>query len=267
VSDVEQGQVTGSAAEVYERLFVPALFARWAIPVVEAAAIESGHQVLDAACGTGILARTAHERVGATGSVVGLDVNPGMLAVARSVRPEIEWREGRFESLPFPDACFDRVVSQFGLMFLDDLPAAFGEVSRVLRPGGRTALAVWDALERTPGYLAMADLLYRLFGEEAADSLRVPYRLGEEPDALVDLARDAGLVDAAIECHPGRVEFPSLDDWVYTDIRGWTLADRIDDRQYAMLLDAARRELAEFVQANGRVVFDSPALILTARRG
>jgi ubiquinone/menaquinone biosynthesis C-methylase UbiE len=105
------------AAKAYEALMVPALFGEWASRVADAAAIQSGQSVLDVACGTGVLAREIASRTGATGHVTGLDPNAGMLEVARQITPDLEWRQGRAESLPFPDQTFDRVVSQFGLMF------------------------------------------------------------------------------------------------------------------------------------------------------
>ena len=79
----QTGQVTNNAAETYEEFFVPALFQEWAERVVDAAQIEGGQHVLDVACGTGVLARAAARRVGPKGSVIGLDVNEGMLAVAQ----------------------------------------------------------------------------------------------------------------------------------------------------------------------------------------
>jgi SAM-dependent methyltransferase len=92
-----------------------------------------------------------------------------MLAVARRKYPSIDWRDGRAESLPFADARFDAVLSQFGLMFFVDKVAALREMRRVLRPRGRLAVAVWDALEQSPGYAAFAALLQRLFGAATAD--------------------------------------------------------------------------------------------------
>jgi SAM-dependent methyltransferase len=257
------GQVSRSAADVYEDFFVPALFREWAPRVAEAGGISAGQHVLDVACGTGVLAREAALRVGPSGAVAGLDRNQGMLAVARRVAPAIEWREGMAESLPFPDEKFDAVVSQFGLMFFEDRVAALMEMMRVLRPGGQLAIAVWDALDRTPGYAAMTALLRRLFGEEIADVLRAPFSLGDT-DLLVSLAAMSALAESHIKREFGKARFPSITDWVRTDVKGWTLAELVDEDQYHVLLQEAERELATFVQSDGSVEFDAPALIMTA---
>jgi SAM-dependent methyltransferase len=262
-SDAERGQVAATAAEIYEQFFVPALFAEWAGPVADAAGVTSGQRVLDVACGTGVLARAALERVGASGSVVGLDANEGMLAVARAAAPAVEWRSGLAESLPFEDGSFDAVVSQFGMMFFDDRLAALREMQRVRRPGGRIAIAVWGSLDATPGYAAMVDLLQRLFGDEAASALRAPFVLGDASE-LRALVAEAGLPDAEIRTEIGVARFPSIESWVFTDIRGWTLADMIDEAQYEQLLGEAQRELRRFVTPSGEVEFDSPALVVTA---
>jgi len=260
----QQGQVSRSAADVYEEFFVPALFAPWAAPVADAAGIGQGQDVLDVACGTGVLAREAARRVLPAGSVVGLDCNDGMLAVARREAPEIAWRQGQAEALPFADARFDAVVSQFGLMFFEDRVLALAEMWRVLKPGGRLAVAVWDALERTPGYAAMTALLQRLFGEPIADALRAPFVLGD-PAALAALAARAG-IPAQVTTRTGTARFRSVEAWVHTDVKGWTLADMIDDGQYRLLQQEAPRALAGFVQPDGSVLFDAPAHILSATK-
>ena len=260
---INKGQVSNNAAEVYEEFFVPALFQDWTDIVVDAAGVKSGQRVLDVACGTGVLSRTAAERVGETGSVTGLDINEGMLAVARQKAPQINWRQGNAEDLPFDDNSFDAVVSQFGLMFFEDRPAAIREMMRVLRPGKRMGIAVWSLLDDTPGYAAMVDLLQRLFGDDYADGIRMPYNLGDT--RLLDkLVADAGIQHFEIKTHPGTVHFPSLDGWLYTDIKGWVLADMIDDEQFELLRREAQTALAEFVLDDDSVEFSSPAHIITA---
>jgi ubiquinone/menaquinone biosynthesis C-methylase UbiE len=121
------------------------LFEEWAPRVCKAAALLPGNKILDVACGTGVLAREAARCVQPGGMVTGLDRNEVMLTVARRVAPGIEWRQGRAEALPFPDGSFDAVVSQFGLMFFEDREGALREMWRVLKPGGRLAVAVGRA--------------------------------------------------------------------------------------------------------------------------
>jgi hypothetical protein len=133
-------------------------------------------------------------------------------------------------------------------------------MARVLRPGGGMAVAVWGSLDATPGYAAMVDLLQRLFGDAVADALRAPFVLGDASEFSALLAA-AGLAGAEVRTVSGTARFPSIESWVYTDIKGWTLADMIDDEQYAQLLEAAERELQPFVSASGAVEFTSPAHI------
>ena len=263
MTDADRGQVNQSAAEIYEEFFLPALFQDWGPRVAEAAQVQAGQQVLDVACGTGVLARAVAERVGESGSVVGLDVNDGMLAVAERKAPHIEWRQGRAEELPFEDGRFDAVVSQFGLMFFEDQQTAIREMMRVLRPGGRLAVAVWDTLANTPGYAAMVDLLARLFGEEVANGIRAPYNLGD-PQVLADLFREAGISDIEITTQESTARFPSVEAWVYTDIKGWVLADALDDSQFALLLTEAEQAFSPYVVDDGSVAFAAPAHIVTA---
>src|SRR3712207_4773290 len=97
----ETFRLTREQAAAHAALFVPALFAQWAPMLVDLAGVREGDRVLDVACGTGVAARTAADRVGSSGSVVGLDLNPAMLEVAARIRGDIEWREGDVSELPF----------------------------------------------------------------------------------------------------------------------------------------------------------------------
>jgi ubiquinone/menaquinone biosynthesis C-methylase UbiE len=263
MGDESRGQVTGSAAEVYEAFFVPALFSEWAPRMVTSAALAPGEKVLDVATGTGVLAREASRSVGPMGAVVGLDCNEAMLAVARRTAHHIEWCLGRAESIPFADNSFDAVLSQFGLMFFEDQARSLAEMWRVLRPRGHLAVAVWDALEHSPGYAAMAALVQRLFGPRIADELRAPFRLGH-PETLQRLFTAAKIPDVEILTFPGTARFPSIEAWVHTDVKGWTLGPLIDEAQYEMLRVEAEKELNPFVQRDGTVVFDDPAHIAIA---
>jgi len=262
MSDSERGQISENAAEIYDEFFLPSLFAEWPPRVIEAARIKSGQRVVDVACGTGVLALAVADRVGPQGSTIGFDINQGMLDVARKKAPKIEWRQAPAEALPLDDSSVDRVVSQFGLMYFDDRQRALCEMMRVLRPGGTMAVAVWDKLENSPGYAAEDRLFQRLLGDEAADE--VPYSLGDQ-NILRQLFADAGISDVNIETHEGTARFPSIESWIYADVKGWTMDDMIDDEMHALLLSEARRELTSFVTADGTVAFPAPAHIATAR--
>lgn len=258
------GQVSASAAEIYDGFFVPALFGQWAEPLCRAAGLKPGDAVLDVACGTGATTRTARRSVGAAGEATGLDRNVDMLSVARSRSPssDIEWAQGRAEALPFADAAFDAVLCQFGLMFFEDRAAALREMTRVTRPGGMVAVSVWDRADRSPGYARMIALIERLIGAAAADALRAPFVLGDQSDFRAALIA-GGVTDATIETRDGTARFPSIADWVRTDVRGWTLSDMIDDDQHAALAAAAEREFGAFVAADGSVAFSAPAHVAT----
>jgi ubiquinone/menaquinone biosynthesis C-methylase UbiE len=121
-------------AEKYEQFFVPAIFGPWARILVEHAGLQDGQAVLDLACGTGIVARTAAPAVGASGRVVALDLRPGMLAAARSLPapdgPAIEWVEADATDPGLPDEAFDHVS-------VDRLQPR--EPSRSFRPSATTA--------------------------------------------------------------------------------------------------------------------------------
>lgn len=253
-----------SPAEIYDARFVPALFAQWGPIVAAEAEVSEGDRVLDVACGTGALTLAAAKIVGSSGSVVGLDANPDMLAVARAKPAGIEWLEGMAESLPFPDNSFDAVVSQFSLMFFGDKPKALFEMRRVLKPGGRLAVAVCDAVENSPGYSAFALLLDRLFGKAVGNAFRAPFSLGNA-GRLRRVCDAADLADTEIVRRNGTIRFASIDDLVSTERACvWTLGGILDDQQFERLRKESQMALCPFLVDNGAIEFDMPALIIRA---
>ena len=155
-------QLEGNGPQLYERETVP-LSAR---PMVERmfdhVSLHAGDRVLDVACGTGIVTRVAVERFENIASIVALDLNPGMLEVARENMPTtgipIEWRQGDMCALPYPDDSFDVVLCSQGLQFVPDKLAALREMRRVLVSGGRLAFQVFREVLPNLGAIAAAYL-------------------------------------------------------------------------------------------------------------
>jgi ubiquinone/menaquinone biosynthesis C-methylase UbiE len=261
-TDAATGQVSTAAAEVYEQFFVPALFGQFAAPMLDAVAVGDGDRLLDVGAGTGVVARAALNRVGTRGSVVAVDPNQGMLTVAKRIAPNIDVRRGSAEQLPVGGSEIDCVTCQFALMFFADRRCAVEEMRRVMRSGGRVAVATWASVDESPGYAAMVELLAEEIGDWAAEAVRTPFCLGSRED-LGDVLRQS-FEDVTVVRHDGQARFPSLENWLYTEIRGWTLAEHLDDEHYQRLRRAAAARFGQFVTSDGSVRFAVPALIASA---
>jgi SAM-dependent methyltransferase len=237
---VETFQLSVEAAEVYESQFVPALFAEWAPHLVEAGGVVPGQAVLDVACGTGVVARAAADRMAGQGRVVGLDLNEGMLTVAGRLRPDIEWRQGDAAALPFAPGSFDVVLCQSALMFFPDRDGALREMARVATPGGTVAVQVWDQLEAQPGYAAMYAAFTRHVGPEAGQLEGAIWALGDL-ELVGSLFEAAGLRVTATRPRAGTARFPSAPVAVGTELEASPLAQRIDEQTHEHALQAASR--------------------------
>lgn len=272
MSQQGQWQVVGSAPEVYERELVTAVFGPWAPIVVELAHPRPGDRVVDIACGTGIVARLAAAKVGPGGVVAGVDLNPGMLNVGRSLKTTgeaaapIHWHEASADKLPLPDDSFDVAYCQLGLQFFADRPAALREMRRVLVPEGRLALMVWRGIHESPGFAALAEILERNIGPAAAAIMRAPFGLSDA-NALARLVETAGFRDVEVQPQVGTVRFPSIERFVLSYVAGSPLAGHVSQAN-----DAAREKLtADTNQALGQYVdnlglsFPIAAHLLSAR--
>lgn len=202
MSQQEQWQLAGSGPASYERYQVPSLFGPLAELFLATIPLQTGERVLDVACGTGIVARLAAQQIGTTGLVTGVDLNPGMLEVARAHTPTsgaaVDWHEGDAGALPCDDASYHVVLCQQGFQFFPDQPQALREMYRVLRPGGRVALCVWRSIEHNPFNQAVAAGLARYVSAEAAASLRAPFAHGDA-QVLRTLLADAGFQAVEIQ--------------------------------------------------------------------
>lgn len=234
----ETFQITSQQAELYEERFVPALFAQWVDAVLGAAGVRAGQDVLDVACGTGIVARHAAERVGTTGHVIGLDLNPAMLAVASRLRPDLTWQQGDVVALPFDDDSFDVVTCQSAAMFFDDLVGALREMGRVTRPGGVVAVQVFDLRENQPAYGPWIAMVARHVGQDALRMLGTYWVHGDR-DLMRERCASAGLRVTAVHDHERPAHFPSVEAMVLTEVNATPLADRLtQDELDAIIADS-----------------------------
>jgi hypothetical protein len=151
-------------------------------------------------------------------------------------------------------------------MFFTDREQAVREMARVLEPGGRLAVAVWDTLANIPAFAAEVELLERLAGPRAADAVRAPFALGDR-ERLAGIFQRAGLPSATVATHPGVARFPSIRVMVEADLRGWlpVMGVNLSEDEIGRILQAAEHELAAYV-IQGEVVFDTPAHLVTATK-
>jgi SAM-dependent methyltransferase len=168
------------------RLFVPAL--------VRSAGAKSGTRLVDIACGTGVAAHAAAE---AGARVIGVDFSSAMLTIARSLNPAVAFEAGDAEALPFADASFDAVVSNFGVHHVEHPARAIAEARRVLVPGGTFAFTVWAASQDNAPWRIIFDAV------KACGRLDVPMPAGNDSTAtrenFAQLMAEAGFEATALQ--------------------------------------------------------------------
>jgi ubiquinone/menaquinone biosynthesis C-methylase UbiE len=252
---------------------VPALFAPWASRLVQSAAPQQGERVLDVACGTGIVARHVAPRVGLKGKVIGIDLDSDMLEVARAVAEQldlvIEWRQGRAEKLPFPDASFDLVLCQFGLMLFKDPHAALAGMHRVLARGGRCVLSVWQGMDRHPFYAALDEVSRRRLGTSGVQDM---FTLGDDGE-LRRLLTEAGFQTVEIESVSMTAHFPDPDEFLNwemdVDPAVIPLMQHLDTPARQVIMAAIRKDMTiplQQVMREGQVVLPFYAHIAHVKR-
>lgn len=253
-------------AQVYEDSFVPALFAQWAPQLIACARLQPGQRVLDVGCGTGIVARTAAEIVGPGGHVIGVDLNPAMLQVARQAHPELEWREGDAEALPFQADSFDATLCQSALFFFPDPARAVQEMARVVRVGGTVALQTYASLDDQPGYGPFVEAVAGLAGAEAAVLLGTYWSQGDL-GKLIGLLEGAELEVLETRTSLGSARFPSAQAVAEIEIGATPLGDRLDPQTYQQILADTRAQMTKYADDTGAVHVPIRAVMVSARRG
>jgi ubiquinone/menaquinone biosynthesis C-methylase UbiE len=212
-------------AENYHCYFVPAIGAPMAEDLMDVARLQTGERVLDVGCGTGVVTRLAAECVGVAGNVVGLDVTPGMLAVARSQTPpgiSIDWYEATAESMPLPDEAFDAALCQMALQFIPDKMAALREMRRVLDRGGRVLVTLPGP--KPPLFAIMTDALARHLSPEAASFGDLVFSM-HDVDEISELMRSAGFQQVDVQAKSKALHLPAPRDFLWQYINSTPMAD------------------------------------------
>lgn len=265
MSTVSYRDFTGTAAENYQRYFLPAIATPVSAGLLETARLQPGERVLDVACGTGVIARLAAEAVGPAGSVTGIDLAPDMIKVARATpapaEPLIDWHIGDAATLPFPDGTYDTALCQMGLMFISDRPAAIAEMRRTLVPGGRLVISTPGAIQ--PPFEILERALIENISADLGGFVRAVFSM-RDPGALASLLRGADLRDvtATIKRTALRLPAPAEFLWQYINLTpmGPIVAQAPEAAKKAMERDVAER-CQPYAVEGGAVACEQPMVI------
>lgn len=262
-------QFVGLVPEHYDRHLGPFLFERYADDLAARVPTHDGlMRVLEVACGTGILTERLRRHLPQSATLVATDLNEPMVSFARTKlagATAIEWGVADVAALPFADGSFEVVACQFGLMFVPDKSAAFGEARRVLADGGTLIASVWCSIPDHPHAQAIQDALGQLFSTNPPRFLDTPHGF-HDPATLERLAREAGFADVTLE----RVEMTgtaaSAESVAIGFARGSPLYAGLTERDVDIdaVVQGMTRELA---RVGGAQPFKAPlaAIVVTAR--
>ncbi len=247
-------QLAGNAPAAYVR-FASKILEPWTDDLIEAARCRDGDRVLDAACGTGLVASRIALVSRKNCTVVGIDTNEGMLTVARH-NPAIEWHQGNATELPFDAGSFDVVLCQQGLQYFSNRSAAMREMARVLVPVGRIAVAVWGRLERHPFHAALVDGIGMFLGSEAKSAFDLAFSLNTA-DELRSLGRESGFEKVHVRFEHRTARHPSPKDLVEGFLASTPVAAQVlalpDDRKTALVGHITDR-LGSYIDDDGLAV-------------
>ena len=252
-----QWQLARDAAERYERILVPTILGPAAQALVDFAAPRESDAVLDVGCGTGAAARFAAKRVGPRGRVAGVDVNAGMIGVARSLPvgegAAIEWFEGGAHELPFGEGEFSLALCAQTLQFLEAPSQALAEMSRVVEPGGRIAASCWCDIEESPYFDVLVQEISNHLGAETSQGLRAAFALGDL-EALRGLVEGAGFRKLEARVETLGLPLPQLKDFIPRHIRATPMApgfDAASPEARKAIVESVSDRLAEYSTGGG----------------
>jgi ubiquinone/menaquinone biosynthesis C-methylase UbiE len=257
MSTSKQWQLAHEAAERYEHILVRAILGPFARALVEWSNLQSGELVVDVGCGTGAAARFAAKYVGPSGRVVGIDVNAGMIEVAKSLPPvqgaSIDWYEKSAFDLPFSDQTIDVALCAQTLQFLDDRRLALTEMHRVIKSGGRVTLSLWCDIQESPYFNALVATISQHIGSDTAAGLGAAFGL-TNPDEIRSLLSSAGFSAVEITVTQLELDLPPLEEFVPKHISatpmtvGYSAASQVAQQA---VIDDLITKLAQFKYKDG----------------
>jgi ubiquinone/menaquinone biosynthesis C-methylase UbiE len=267
MTSVSYRNFSGTAAENYQRYFVPAIGTPVSATLLSAADLKPGERVVDVACGTGVIARLAATQVGPTGSVNGIDLAPDMIDVAsRNPNPgvNIDWRVADAVDLPLDGGSCDVALCQMGLMFMADKVAALAEMRRVLAPGGRAVINTPGRIQ--PPLELMAEALGDHIGPDLGPFVHAVFSM-HDPDAVSALLNNAGFegVEATETTATLDLPGPAHFLWQYINLTpmGQFVEPAPDDAKQAL-----EQQVVDTWQpyvVDGRTPVEQPIIVATAR--
>ncbi len=260
----------GSIPESYDRHLGSVIFEPYADDLVRRFAATTKGAVLEVACGTGILTERLRRALPTASRFVATDLNQPMVDYARdrlSALPGIEWKAADAAALPFPDASFQAVACQFGVMFVPDKDAAFREARRVLARGGVFAFNVWDSMDQNPFGRIAHETIASFFPTDPPTFYLTPFGFYDVPNMRQFLVSN-DFVNVSIEHVQLPNESPTARSFAVGLVRGNPVSAAIQDRglDHEAIIGAVE---AALVRAGGDRPFRSRmrAVVVTATAG
>ena len=270
-SEIQTWQISGNSPAAYERYLVPGFFKPWAETLTAYTSPTSGGEILDVACGTGIVARTVASTLKNGARVIGLDNNREMLNKASELSEkaglEIDWQQGHADQLPYENDRFDYVFCQQGMQFFPEPQQVLKEMHRVLKPGGRLALNIMRSIRHNPAFKILSDELEKHVGENAGSMMRAPFPEWDQKK-IRNMVEDAGFRDISLHLEIISMRFPSSEEFLRREAASSPLAGEMESlagETRNKLIDHLHESLEPYQDDKG-VVFPMETMMIIAEK-